>query len=656
MTSGVVVGGGGVGGTRRVIRGGTSTTMTSTTSSSERDLFSHWKRYTKESKDGSSSLEDDDDDEREWSEEQYKDSLDLYDRLMACDDDYLAPFIKEALQTLDGAYRLYGPRCVVGSYNGGKDAVVIMHLLRAAHAKYHHNQQQQQQQSSQAVDDNESPRPKRPRVIYFENKHEFPEVLSFLHETTHAFDLSMTAFDPTFSFVTGLSQLVRDVTPIPLAFVLGTRRGDPNAGTQGTFAPSSDWMPPFMRVNPVIRWTYGHVWHFLRLFHLPYCSLYDEGYTSLGTVKDTLPCPALKRIQGGYLPAYMLRDWEMERAGRISKEERLKREQQRQRDDDEEDEDGGIPKVVSSLSIRDASATTSYATSNDDSRPQTVGLVIIGDEILKGITQDINTQAAAVALRSNGVPLARVVVVSDDQDEIVSEIQSMMREVDIIITSGGVGPTHDDVTLKSIGVALSSPLAINREMLSFLQTKLGSDLSDSQMKMALMPKNSKLRRFGDSEWPVLQCRNIFVLPGVPQFFEQKVALIAPHLAREESVSSQQRVTQKVVLSVDETTIADGLTRVVERHPHVSFGSYPFVSHPDYKTVVTLEGKETRSQRSSFVGLSVRRKSGSALDGSDDHSHFTRDQIDLNVKVALEDLLLELPDKSVLRVEHDDNMI
>merc|ERR1711933_184439 len=116
---------------------------------------------------------------------------------------------------------------------------------------------------------------------------------------------------------------------VPLAFVLGTRDTDPNAKNQGTFEPSSSWMPPFMRVNPILNWTYGHVWHFLRLFNLPYCALYDHGYTSLGTIKDTLPCPALlkKNVDDDirnsttkYWPAYMLHDWDQERAGRIKKD------------------------------------------------------------------------------------------------------------------------------------------------------------------------------------------------------------------------------------------------------------------------------------------------------------------------------------------------
>lgn len=124
-----------------------------------------------------------------------------------------------------------------------------------------------------------------------------------------------------------------------LAFVLGTRKGDPNCGDQQFFSPSSSWMPPFMRVNPILLWSYGEVWEFLRHYDLKYCYLYDEvisnlsssflflslksqsfqGYTSLGKQADTEPNPSLKAEDGRYRPAYMLTDWSLERAGRSVK-------------------------------------------------------------------------------------------------------------------------------------------------------------------------------------------------------------------------------------------------------------------------------------------------------------------------------------------------
>mmetsp|Transcript_18605 Transcript_18605/g.27304 ORF Transcript_18605/g.27304 Transcript_18605/m.27304 type:complete len:400 (+) Transcript_18605:187-1386(+) len=269
-----------------------------------------------------------------WSQSHFEESFDLYERLQQCDDEYVAPQIKEALECLEGAYRLYGSRCLVGSYNGGKDAVAILHLMRAAHAKHCHDlltAENSNKASSNANRENKSDyhdsHYNRPRVIYFEHVDEFPEVTALLESTVHQYDLDMLAFGSYYSFSDGLSILVQTAQPKPLAFVLGTRKSDPNAKNQGLFAPSSSYMPPFMRVNPILNWSYGQVWHFLRKFELPYCSLYDQGYTSLGNVKDTLPCPALKKKEGeglgGYWPAYMLEDWDQERAGRVKKKKKV---------------------------------------------------------------------------------------------------------------------------------------------------------------------------------------------------------------------------------------------------------------------------------------------------------------------------------------------
>ena len=105
-----------------------------------------------------------------------------------------------------------------------------------------------------------------------------------------------------------------------LGFVLGTRSGDPNSVGQEAFAPSSSWMPPFMRVNPILHWSYAQVWDFLRAFELPYCALYDEGYTSLGRKANTQRNPALRRSDGTYSPAWALDDAQLHRMRRERKE------------------------------------------------------------------------------------------------------------------------------------------------------------------------------------------------------------------------------------------------------------------------------------------------------------------------------------------------
>ena len=611
-----------------------------------------------------------------WSQAQFQEGLDLYKIFMECKDSYVAPLIQDALAHLDHAYRLFGPQSVVCSYNGGKDAVVILHLTRAAAAHYY--------------DTNKEKRPERPRVIYFDHKEEFSEILELLHDTVNDYDLDMIAFDEAISFGEGLQILVdNNVVPgtrdhrLPCSFVLGTRSTDPNAGNQGHFAPSSSYMPPFMRVNPVLDWTYGHIWHFLRLFKLPYCVLYDQGYTSLGTTKDTLPCPALE-VAGSsdagasrFWPAYMLQDWNLERAGRIKKNKILASATRQEKPSlSPSDSQKSLPTHISTITDLGRAdnnaasvpvATVTIPRMSDegtaesqcesfvsDGMQRSVGLLIIGDEILKGLTADVNTQAAATALRAQSVSLTTVSVVADCQESIVAEIMRLRRDVDVIITSGGVGPTHDDVTIKSVAYAFDKEMVFNEGMAKLLREKMNSGddadsvkLTQAQVKMATLPSNAKLRYISPDkdDWPTLQCNNVFILPGVPQFFAKKIESLAVYL----SSQLERSASYKVVLSVDENSIVPVLNAVVDRHPDVSFGSYPFVGQPDFKTVVTLEGR--------LIEGDLRRNSSLSLEKG--ALIMTKETMDRNVKVALDDLINELERRekgSILRVDNNDGVL
>jgi FAD synthetase len=211
------------------------------------------------------------------------------------------PKIQRALDVASGACRLYGHGArVFASFNGGKDAVAVLHLLRAALAGY-------------CV--RHSLPLARVRCVYFEDAREFGEVTEFVNRTAETYDLDMVRFDC--GFADGLTQLVERESG-GLAFVLGTRRGDPNCGEQEHFCPASEWMPPFMRVNPVLHWDYGDVWDFLREFGLTWCVLYDQGYSSLGHRENTQRNPSLRRPGSPetYDAAWTMTDFTLERAGR----------------------------------------------------------------------------------------------------------------------------------------------------------------------------------------------------------------------------------------------------------------------------------------------------------------------------------------------------
>ena len=657
-------------------------------------------------------------------------------------DNSLQAPVQAALDILHNAHRMYqGGAQVFCSFNGGKDACVVLELMRAAHAHYY---------SSSPGDHNDNQKDStipRPRAVFWDKEGEFPAVLDFVQTVVQDYDLDMIVFGPGISFVQGLQWLVgvggsnpnnsdnnKTNVVIPLAFVLGTRTGDPNAHGQGSWEPSSaSYMPPFLRVNPLLHtgWDYGTVWDFLLHpvpndhddykdepkqepppppTHLPICRLYQQGYTSLGTIHDTLPNPALLKSSEpndnnndhSYWPAWNLTDYSLERAGRTSasKPNDTKNQANTTQSSSSPRNVVSPPKTLSSTvsnvsmastwSAVPKSTTTKTRTvgatnpTNDNHHKDTdvtsIALVVIGDEILKGYTVDTNSQVTAATLRTyETVALHRVSVISDDEPVIRSELERLLQDpsVDYIVTSGGIGPTHDDVTLKSVASALGCELEWNIEMAQFLWDQMGSSSSSSssdrpalvdrsqmslaQLKMATLPQNAQLRYLpmpptdNDNDkdkpppkiWPILQCRTIFILPGIPDFFEPKLKQVLYSLAYPSPTTTTttkpppRSSSFKVLLSQEETTIVSQLNQVVERHEDqgVVFGSYPFVNQTDYKTVITIEGKRGTTTSST----STTTTSTTA----------TTTSMDERVQRALEDLIASLPDNAVVRVDADD---
>ena len=203
-----------------------------------------------------------------------------------------SPHVAAALEDIDAALRLYGPEGLVVSFNGGKDATVLLHLARAAYHRAGCG---------------------APLCVYWHESDCFPEVDAFVADTTVRFGLQLRRYDG--SFADGMADAVQRGCR---AVLLGTRHVDPNGVGASAFQPSSKGWPSFMRVNPVLRWTYADVWAFLRDNRVPYCLLYDQGYTSLGTRRTTQQNPELRRPDGSYDAAHTLRDGHLERGGRTA--------------------------------------------------------------------------------------------------------------------------------------------------------------------------------------------------------------------------------------------------------------------------------------------------------------------------------------------------
>jgi len=195
-----------------------------------------------------------------------------------------------AVESIEAALRLYGPSRLLVSYNGGTDATALLHLARAVFAR----------ECGVA-----------PRCVFWHDNGAFPEEEALVEDTVRRLGLELVRYEC--SFADGMRDAVERLGVS--AVLLGTREADPNGASAAAFQPSSRGWPPFMRVNPLLRWQYGDVWAFLRGCSLPYCSLYDEGYTSLGLRCNSRPNPALRRPDGSYAPAYELSDVSLERSG-----------------------------------------------------------------------------------------------------------------------------------------------------------------------------------------------------------------------------------------------------------------------------------------------------------------------------------------------------
>ena len=215
------------------------------------------------------------------------------------------------------------------SFNGGKDSTVILHLLRVAlHLEGFRAEDAGATGGEGTTGDagvgvevtagGALPPGEQLgiTVFYFESQSEFPDIEAFVRETDRRFGLGLRRLQG--SFQARLEELVAGSVGAPpmQGVVLGTRIGDPNAPDQSFFCPSSDGWPPFMRVNPVLDWDYAAVWDFLHTAGVPYSQLYDDGYTSLGSVNNTERNALLRREDGSYAPAHMLTDGAFERAGR----------------------------------------------------------------------------------------------------------------------------------------------------------------------------------------------------------------------------------------------------------------------------------------------------------------------------------------------------
>jgi molybdenum cofactor synthesis domain-containing protein len=218
--------------------------------------------------------------------------------------------------------------------------------------------------------------------------------------------------------------------------------------------------------------------------------------------------------------------------------------------------------------------------------PKTAAALVIGNEILSGKIEEANVHVLARMLRGRGVELRRVVTILDDVDEIAREVAALANAHDWLFTSGGVGPTHDDVTVEGVAKAFGVRVVESPVLAEMLRAHYRERCTDGHLRMALLPEGASLEVSDDVRWPTIRFRNTWLLPGVPEIFRLKLAVAAAAMGE-----GHAYVTRAVFTKMDEGDLKPLLDAVVARFPDVGVGSYPRWADPTYKTKLTFDGRD-----------------------------------------------------------------
>ncbi len=229
--------------------------------------------------------------------------------------------------------------------------------------------------------------------------------------------------------------------------------------------------------------------------------------------------------------------------------------------------------------------------------PRTAAALIIGNELLTGKIQDRNLAVLATELFGLGIALRRVIFCSDEVEVIVTDLNELRGDHDVVFTSGGVGPTHDDVTLEAVARAFDQRLRRSPEIEALLKEFFGDRLTPHHLRMADLPEGAVLVTAAETSagppakgrrWPVVRVGNVYILPGLPKVFRRKLPLL-----REELAGDSPFISRNVATRSDEGTIAPLLRSLAERHPMVSIGSYPRWDDGPVRVMVSFDGRDAR---------------------------------------------------------------
>ena len=219
----------------------------------------------------------------------------------------------------------------------------------------------------------------------------------------------------------------------------------------------------------------------------------------------------------------------------------------------------------------------------------TAAMLVIGDEILSGRTRDANMPYLASELTRAGIDLREVRVIGDDPDAIVAAVQALSAAHDVVFTSGGIGPTHDDITAENVARAFGRDISVRDDARAILAAHYEArdlELNDARLRMARIPEGATLIDNPISAAPGFSLENVHVMAGVPTIFQAMVASVLPTITGGAPILSQS-----LDVARGEGDIAGPLTDLAARYPDLSFGSYPYIRGGAYGVNVVVRGHD-----------------------------------------------------------------
>ncbi len=253
--------------------------------------------------------------------------------------------------------------------------------------------------------------------------------------------------------------------------------------------------------------------------------------------------------------------------------------------------------------------------------PRTAAALIIGNELLTGKIQDRNVAVLARELFGLGIALRRVIVCSDEIEVIVGDLDQLRRDHDVVFTSGGVGPTHDDVTMEAVARAFGQRLRRSPTIEALLREFFGDRLTTHHLVMADVPEGAELVTVREAapsmpsagrRWPAIRVDNVYVLPGLPEVFAHKLPIL-----RQELAGGAPFISRRVATSSDEGSIAPLLARLSRQHPEISIGSYPRWGDGPVRVIVTFDGRDSQQIDHAVAALESALPPEQVVDPSQD---------------------------------------